>query len=667
MKTMSLYSFAICSAVILGVVLECRADLSWSAVSPDGRNEIRLYSSPLSYQVSRDGAVVAARTGIGLSVDGKALEATAAEPKRATRRFLGGVALSPVYKKSSVDMAARETFVDFGDWGVRLCARNDGVAYRFETSFKGRVRICGEKASVSLPSGDAVCRGGLTDMFGYEEVLHFSKKASELNLSDKMLYLPFGYSAGGKFVVFTESDLSDYPVLYFGSYTNGTLTSKFSPAVKKTQYTTKDGKPTDKPGSLTLKVLEQEDYLVETAGTRTLPWRVFILADEPAKVCEADIVWALAREKDDDADFSWVKPGMAVWDWWSAYDHKGYPDGCTTEAYRKFIDLAASRSIPYVVFDAGWAENKLNIWKFNPAMDVPFLIKYARAKGVDIILWIAWTQAYGDEERVASHFAKLGAKGFKVDFIDRSDSEAVNFTERFAAACAKHGMVIDYHGVFHPTGLNRRYPNVLNYEGIRGLEYHKWFDDDEKAAMFNDVAAAYLRMSAGPMDYTPGAMVNHGIGSGYKGSVLTPGSVGTRCRQMAMMALYEAPLQMLADSPTNYAKNDECFSFMAAVPTVWKSIIGLAGTPETVFVAAREAKDGSWYAFGINTAEARDVMLATGFLRKGEWRAEIFRDAGDAREVASKYVRETKTVKPGDKLPLHMAPGGGFIIRFVRK
>lgn len=665
MKKTLLHRIAIIVSFILGAAISHGAD-SWAVRSPDGRNEIRLYVSPLSYQVSRDGVTIAARSEIGLTVDGKAIESGAARPKRVMQKFLGGVADSPVYKKSRVDITARELFVDFGDWGVRLSARNDGVAYRFETSLKGRVKINSEKAELKIPSPDALCRGGLTEIFGYEELIHFSKKAGEMDLGGKMMYLPFGYSTGGKFAVFTESDLSDYPVFYFGSYTNGTLKSKFECAAKKTQYTTKDGVATDKPNSLSLKITEHDDYLAVTSGTRTFPWRVFILADNPSKICEADTVWALARDKDDNADFTWVKPGMAVWDWWSAYDHKGYPDGCTTEAYKKFIDLAAAHSIPYVVFDAGWAENKLNIWKFNPAMDVPSLIEYARSKGVDIILWIAWTQAYGDEERVAAHFAKLGAKGFKVDFIDRADAEAVNFTEHFAAACARHKLVIDYHGVFRPTGLNRRYPNVLNYEGIRGLEYHKWFDGDESDAMFTDVTAAFLRMSAGPMDYTPGAMINHGIGSGYKGSVLTPGSVGTRCRQMAMMALYEAPLQMLADSPTNYANNKECFEFMAAVPTVWKSIVGLAGTPETMIVAARQARNGSWYACAVNTAKAQDAMLDTGFLKSGEWRAEIFRDAGDAKEDASKYVRVTMVIKAGDKLRLHMAPGGGFIIKFSR-
>ncbi len=635
-----------------------------SAVSPDGRNEIRLCASPLAYEVFRDGVTVVAASEIGMTVNGRHLDGTAADGKRSAAPVVrkgtrSGVADAPVYKKAKVDLSANETFADFGEWGVRLVARNDGVAYRFETKMDGKIKVECEKANLSLPSADAKCWGNLTHAFGCEESVPFSAKAGEIDLAGKMLYLPFAYATGGKYVAVAESDVRHYPVWYFGSRNGATFEAKFERAPKKTRKQ-----------AAGIRILEHDAFLVETEGTRTFPWRTFILADAPVKFCEADILWALAPAQDTDADFSWVRPGKVAWDWWCRFDNGRK---CDTKGYERFIDFAAANGLEYVVLDWYGFEIRFgfDIWEPHPAVDVEHLVKYAKERGVDLWHWMAFHQVYGDEERVASRFAKQGVKGFKVDFIDRGDADVARFMEKFAAACAKNRMHVEYHGAYRPTGLQRRYPNVLNYEGIHGQEWMlpNLYKGDEAGTMFSDVAACYLRMTAGPMDYTPGAMLNHGIGSGYRvrANTKSPGTVGTRCRQMAQVVLYEAPLQMLCDSPTNYGKNMACFAFMAKVPTVWKSVVGLAGTPDTMFVAARETRDGAWYAGGIATKEARDCTLDTSFLGGGEWTAEIFRDAGDAVEDAQKYVHATRTVKAGEKLPIHMAPGGGFAARFTAR
>ena len=652
----------ILASVALAIgVCAARAAEKTAVSSPDGKNEIRLYANPLAYEVVREGVTVVAKSEIGLTVDGARLDGEDATGhvspvvKRGTR---SGVADAPVYKKSKVDLSANEAFADFGAWGVRLVARNDGVAYRFETKKSGKMRVDAEKASLHLPSADAKCWGYRTRAFGEEESVPFVSKAGEIDLSKMMLYLPFAYEAGGKYVSVTESDVRNYPIWYFGSRTGAAFEAKFAGAPKRVQ----------KRGA-GIKVLEHETWLVETEGTRTFPWRVFILADAPAKFCEADIVWALAPAQDKGADFSWVRPGKVAWDWWNGFDGG---KTCDTKGYERFIDFAAKNGLEYVVLDWYGYEVRFgfNIWKPCPAVDVDHLVKYARERGVDLWHWMAFHQVYGNEERVASHFAKAGIKGFKVDFLDRGDAGVARFMEKFADACARNKMHVEYHGAYRPTGLHRRYPNVLNYEGIHGQEWMLpgLYKLDEKGTMFSDVAACYLRMTAGPMDYTPGAMNNHGIGSGFRprDKRNQPGTLGTRCRQMAQVVLYEAPLQMLCDSPTNYEKNRECFAFMAKTPTVWKNTVGLAGTPDTMFVAARETRGGAWYAGGITTAEARDCTLDTSFLGAGEWTIEIFRDAGDAKEDAQRYVHETRKVKAGEKLSLHMAPGGGFVARCCR-
>jgi len=644
-----------------------------SVVSPDGRNEISFSETSLRYEVRRDGKMLVAPTPIGLVVDGKSLSEGVAGPKVVVRKTAAGKELvaSSVYKKCQVDVARNETFLDFGDWGLALAAHNDGVAWRFEMNKPGVVDD--EKAAVTIPKS-ARCWFNRTGRysFGCEETMPEFADAAQLKTDEaKAFYLPFVYSVNGKTVAVLDVDVHDYPVWNFGDVAQaeeGTvLKSLFAKYPKTTVRTVNDGdwsvRKTVPEGGRWVEVKESENFIAKSAAGRVLPWRVFVLADSPSKLCEADISYALATPAAKGDDFSWVKPGKVAWDWWNAFDNKGDPEGCTTETYVRFIDFAAATGVEYVIFDEGWSA-KLDIWKFSPSVNVPYLIDYANKKGVGIILWMAWAQIVGEEERVAAHFEKLGAKGFKVDFMDRGDAEIAVFLDTFAATCARHKMLVDYHGAYRPVGLHRAYPNVLNYEGIHGLEWMKFYKGGD--FMANDVRAFFLRMTAGPMDYTPGAMDNYPLGD-YRGTGKNPGSIGTRCHQMALMALYEAPLQMLCDAPTKYEKNMECFSFMAKVPTVWAETVALGGTPDTFAAVARKAKDGAWYAAAISNAEARDFVLDTSFLCDGKWVAEIFRDAPDADLAPRHYVHETRTVHAGEKETIHMASGGGCIVRFVQK
>ena len=660
--------------VVLGAVSTavasacCAANNVGTAVSPDGRNAIRLYADPLSYEVLRDGVVVAAKAEIGVRFNGTCLAEDRVAAASVTPRKLAGTVPTPTYKKASVSLEGNETFADFGDFAVRLVARNDGVAYRFELKKAGTVNC--EKADLTVPKA-ARCWYNRTSRssLGCEETVPQFSDASALKTDAKAaFYLPFAYSVGGKTVAVTESGLKEYPALYFGDVeqtdTGAQLASLFAKYPKATTRVGGWGKEKGlKTGGRWVRVTGTEDFIAKTDAPRALPWRVFILADSPSKLCEADIVYALAEPVAEGSDFSWVRPGKVAWDWWNDFDNKGTSKGCTTEGYKRFIDFAAKAGVEYVIFDEGWSE-ALNIWKYSPRVDVPYLIEYGKKKGVGIILWMAWAQMYGEEERVAEHFSKLGAVGFKVDFMDRADAEVTAFLERCAKACAKHKLLVDYHGVYRPVGLHRTYPNVINYEGIHGLEQMKW-GRKEKDMAHNDVAAFFLRLTAGPMDYTPGAMDNYPIGN-YKGNGRNPGSVGTRCHQMALMALYEAPLQMLSDSPTKYEKNMECFSFMAKTPVVWDETIGLGGCPESYAIAARKAKDGSWYVAGITNKEARDFEVKTDFLDDGEWKVDMFRDDKDSDAQPTKYVHTTNTIKKGESLKSRMASGGGFVIRFSK-
>ena len=680
---------SLCSLLVLscGSLLadECRPDAQpLRVVSPDGHNEIRLFGAPLAYDVLRDGVTVVGRTPVDMTVDGASLAEKSRCP-HVTRATLSGREATPVYKKSEIDLSANTLFADYGDWGVRLLARNDGVAYRFETKKPGRIRVNGESAPLTIPDRNAKCFVYRTNMFGHEEAPVDRFVAKDLItdprgprnwLGKGMVYLPIAYSVGGKCVAVSESGVFDYPIWNLQRHADAAakdtgdsvhLTSRFAGWPKSTErWLSWNGEGGSVPtGGRKIVITEHEDYLTETDGTRTFPWRTFVLADSYVKFCESDLVRALAKPADAKTDYSWVRPGKVAWDWWNAFDNQGN-DGCNTKTYERFINFASKNGIEYVIFDEGWSET-LNIWKFHPDVDVPHLIEYAGKRGVGIILWMAWAQVAGDEDRVADHFAKLGAKGFKVDFMDRGDAGIMRFMAKFAEACARNRMMVDYHGVCRPVGLERTYPNIINYEGIHGLEMMKGFvDSTEKEVMSNDVCAFFVRLVAGPMDYTPGAMLNYPLGGVYKGSEKFPGSVGTRCHQLSQFVLYEAPLQMLSDSPTNYEKNEECLKFLAKVPTTWRKTVGLGGTPDSYAACARQAKDGSWYAAAISTEEPHDIAIDTSFLGEGEWTAEVFRDAEDADRHPTHYVRESRKVKAGDSLSFRLAPGGGCAMRFVR-
>ena len=677
MKRRNYLAGMLAAAAVAGCTCNPIAKNEATAVSPDGHNEIRFQLKPFAYEVLRDGQTLVAKTAVGMKIDGACL-CQNAMVKEVTTKALSGCEKTEVYKKDKVCLEGQETFIDYGDFGVRLVARNDGVAYRFETKFPGEVTVDCEKAGFTLcPKAECYVNYNGSDFKGDPlqnswESVNEKHLAGELKVPEgKIAYLPFVFKAAdGTAVCVTESDLVDYPGwnLKNGEADKGVLfRGEFAMFPKKVAFCEGWGNYHLDPNTRlrSQKVLEREDFLVKTKGTRTFPWRCFQIGADASKLVESDLVWALATPNKA-GDGKWIKPGKVAWDWWNAFDNLGEEQGCTTKGYERFIDFAAKNGVEYVIFDEGWSE-KLNIWKYHPRVDVPHLIKYAEERGVGIILWMAWAQVVGEEEKVASYFAKLGAKGFKVDFMDRDDAACVNFLWKFADACAKEHMLVDYHGMFKPTGMERAYPNVLNFEGIHGLEQTKWYTA-KWDMMASDVKSYFVRMSAGPLDYTPGAMDNYPVGPKelYKGTHTNPGSIGTRCRQMAMMTLYFAPLQMLCDSPTKYEKNLECFKFMAETPVVWDDTIGLKGDPDTMCACARR-KGGAWYAAGMTNAEARDFDLCTKFLGAGEWTAEIFRDAPNADVEPAKYVHEKKVVKAGDKFAVHMAPGGGFVVKFTKK
>ena len=645
-----------------------------SVKSPDGKNEIRLSTEPtLSYSVYRGGIERVSPSPIALEIEGVGtLGGAGAKIATADTVSVKGTIDTPIYKKARVDESANRTTVTFeGGWGIVLVARNDGVAYRFTTSLPGRVKVLNEVASLGLPDAMATvfagyCRNNKGDPLQCSwESIYTTTNAAGVAAGGQTVYLPLVVKHGdGVVMCVTESDLLDYPGWNLKRAEGDAiaLTANMARYPVKSEHRNGREVSPDKP-LRSMFVTERAAYLAETAGTRAYPWRVFILAQDETKLCEADIVYALASpsrlSKTD-----WIRPGKVAWDWWNCWNVSGVPfrAGCNTATYEYYIDFAAEFGVEYVIMDEGWSK-KLNILELNPETDVPRLIKYANARGVGIILWCAWPQLVGRQNEIFGKYAKMGVKGFKIDFMDRDDQQMENYLEETAKIAADWKLLIDYHGMHKPTGLSRTYPNVLNYEGVYGLEQTKWARGVDFPR--NDLLSFFCRLSAGPMDYTPGAMLNM-TKEQFQPNYAQPGSQGTRVHQMALMSLYEAPLQMLCDSPTQYLRNRECFTFMANVPVTWDETVGIAGAMED-YVAVARRKGDAWYVSAINSWEPRKIEIALPFLGEGKWRAEIFEDGINADRDATDYVRKTVTVSAGEKLKIALAPGGGWTAKFVRK
>ncbi|MFO7936264.1 MAG: glycoside hydrolase family 97 protein [Kiritimatiellia bacterium] len=641
---------------------------TFSVKSPDGKNEIQLFvGDELQYSVLRNGITRVVPAAIGMTIEGKGTLGVNPEVIDSRKRAVKSVIKTPIYKKSEINGNGNELTVSFaGNYKVVFRAFNDGVAYRFATAFGGPVKVMDENASIAFPYPD------LTAYVGYNWGNRDDPKQDKLQnswesiyekttVSDiaadktRLIYLPLllEYKDGVCMCV-TESDLLDYPG--WNLYRKGGDKTKLSPWMAK--YPVHESEVNNQRQ---IRIKEREPWLAQTKGTREYPWRVFIMADQPAELVESDIVYALATPHDKPDGFSWVKPGKVAWDWWNKWNVSGvdFRAGCNTATYEYYIDFAEKNNIEYVIFDEGWSV-KLKIMEIHPDVDVPHLIRYAAERGVGIILWCSWPQLVGRQHEVFKRYADMGAVGFKIDFMDRDDQFVVNFLEKTAAIAAEYKLIVDYHGMFKPTGLQRTWPNVLNFEGVHGLEQLKW----EKGSDFpaNDCKIIFTRMVAGPLDYTPGSMRNQ-TKKGFTPNFSQPSSQGTRVHQLALMSLFEAPLQMLCDSPTLYMRNQECTDFMVKVPTVWDETIGLAGDVDAYAAIARR-KGNVWYVSAISNWEARELTLDLSFI-EGKYRAEIFADGINADRDATDYTHSFQTISGGTKLKIKMAPGGGWTARLV--
>lgn len=410
-----------------------------------------------------------------------------------------------------------------------------------------------------------------------------------------------------------------------------------------------------------LIVQERADYIAKTQGARSFPWRMVKIATNDVQLLDTDLVYKLSDAPDPSIDFSWVKPGKVAWDWWCAVNLLGvdFRSGINTESYKYYIDFAAENGLEYVNLDEGWSD-QYDLMKLDDQIDLKEIVDYAHSKGVGIILWCVHYPLDEKLDEAMAMFDKLGIAGLKIDFMDRDDQVMVDYYHRIAKAAAEHKLLVNYHGAYKPSGLHRQYPNVINRESVRGLEYNK-FSKPYGTTPEHAVTIPFIRMAVGPMDYTPGAMTN-AQQANFGVFFDRPMSQGTRCQQLAMFVVFEAPLQMLSDAPTAYRAEPVILDYLKDVPTTWDETIALDGKIGDYAIIARKSGD-TWYVAGMTDWDPRDLEVDFSFLEKGQYKAEIFQDGINADRIGNDYKKLEKTIAAGSKETFHLAPGGGFVIK----
>jgi alpha-glucosidase len=638
------------SSYILTAAIQTTADM-YAILSPDRHISVTVSTgTEISYSIAVDGRQILRPSPVSMTLaSGQVLGRPATVVGRRSRSV--DQILRPVVrvKRAEIRDSYNEQRLDFsGGFSFTVRVFNDGFAYRFSTQLPGEIMVKDEQASFMFSEDGLLFFPEEESMMSHQERLYVRTKISGIK-APRFSSLPALVKVSGLNVVITESDLRDYAGmdLTVDSAPNG-LCGLFPKYPAKTELT----------GDRDEKVVERADYIARTRGTRDFPWRVLAVAAQDRELMETDIVYRLASETSL-KDTGWIKPGKVAWDWWNANNLYGVPfrAGINTETYRHYINFAAAHGIEYVILDEGWYRLG-DLMSVSPGMDIDVLAAYAREKKVGLILWVIWKTLDQQMEEALSKFEKWGVKGIKVDFMQREDQWMVNFYERTAREAAKHKLLVDFHGAYKPTGLARTYPNVLTSEGVKGLEHSKWGKD---ASPENAVTFPFIRMLAGPADYTPGAMIN-AAKDDFKPVFNRPMSQGTRCQQLAMYVVFESPLQMLADSPSNYMREPESLEFLSAVPSVWDETRVLdARVGEYVLVARRHGKE--WYVGGMTNWTARDLDLSFSFLGGGAYQADIYRDGPNADRAAVDYLREKLAVTSKESLQIHLAPGGGWAAR----
>lgn len=664
--------------------LQTSAAAKYSISSPDKRTTVYIQPNPLSFSIDHDGATLLKKTSISLKLsDGT-------HAKRVTNasrvRRLRETTEAPFHRQRQVASVCNEmTLTLNSSVSVTLRVFDEGVAYRFNYNGKSPVNVLDEQAQFCFYGNPSAWMSYSTNE-KKPFAMAFQAPYAQTRLSDALdtpSFLPVTVDCGSAKLTIHESDLEAYPGMFLKK--EHTLTLKAgSPKPAQTKDSTVSAELGNAltavfahypksfakyPGRQQSYVTDTERYIARLSGKRSLPWRILAISDSDTQMPLNDLVYKLASPNRIGST-SWIKPGKVAWDWWNAWNLKGVPfkAGINMDTYKYYIDFAAKNNIEYIVLDEGWYKpSSGDMLTVVPELNLPELISYAKERNVGIVLWTVFNVLDEQLEEACKRYSQMGIKGFKVDFLDRDDQTAQEMAYRIADKAAKHHLFLDYHGFYAPKGLNRTYPNILNFEGVFGLEDAKWGPDDKDMVSY-DVTFPYIRQMCGQADYTPGAMRNSQR-NGWHPNYYNPVSQGTRCHQAALYIVTDSPFTMLCDAPTNYEPEPDYVSFITGIPTVFDETRIVSGKIGEYIVTARRVGN-EWYVGGLNGWEPRDVSLDLSFLPDGNYPYILLSDGINADKNAEDYclsVIKDDNGKLNNKRPLtiHMAPGGGFALKLA--
>ena len=627
--------------------------------SPDGTLKVEISAgNELAYQVMHGNDTILSHSNIGLVLENGTIVGKTPRITGERRRKIKDNIESPFYRFKEFVATGNELDLKLkGGFGIIFRAYNEGVAYRFYTTQSSDIIIKEEQAEFNFKEDYTAYLPYTTNdkkpmAMAYQNVYDITPLSKA---QPKLAFLPVTVDCGSVKLTLLESDLEAYPGMFVQSQQGKYgLKGVFAPYPAKTDFY---------PWRKQEYVTETTDFISRSRGSRSYPWRVLAITEKDTDMPVNNLVYALASPNRI-GDTSWIKTGKVAWDWWNDWNLKGVPfkAGINMDTYKYYIDFASRNGLEFIVLDEGWyAPKSGDMLTVIPELDLPELIAYGKSKGVEIVLWTVFNVLDSQLEAACKKYADMGIKGFKVDFLDRDDQTAVEMVYRIAEMTARYKLTLDLHGIYKPTGINRTYPHIINFESVFGMEEVKWTDIKNNMPLY-DVTFPYIRMMAGPVDYTPGVMRN-ATKADWRAMYYTPASMGTRCHQLAAYIVHDSPFTMLCDATTNYLNEQECVDFIASLPVEVDSTFIASGELGKYIVTVRK-KDVNWYIGGMTNWDERDVQLDFSFLPEGmSYTAVLFKDGVNANKQAEDYRKETIRIDKDSRLTLHLASGGGFAMK----
>ena len=630
-----------------------KAQKHYTLVSPDKAIEVNIsVGDSVHYGVLLDKRELLRQSSVFFHPDflGNSLGKISAVSRKTLNRNLHPV----VWQKSSL---IRDCFnqltIDFsGNISLQWRVYNNGLAWRWIVPKQEPYKILAETANFNFHRKDSCWYPADSSFYSSFETTY--EHLSLDNISrDTLGELPALFNVKGTKVLVTESNLLDYAGMWIQGNNDGSMQAIFPHYPKATKITS----PIDQ------KVTLRDPFIAQYDAPHSFPWRVIMIARQSTDLLTNQLVYQLADSSK--GDYSWVKPGKSAWDWWNGRNLSGvdFHSGLNMKTYKYYIDFASRYGLKYFLIDGGWSRES-DILTPRAGIDIKALADYARQKHVGLLLWVSWLALDQHLDSALDQYISWGIKGIKVDFMQRDDQPMVEFCTRVAKATATRKLLVDFHGVYKPTGLYRTYPNVLTSEGVHGAEYLKW-EKEMRSSPQHAVTIPFIRMAAGPMDYTPGAMRN-AQKENWAPFMNRPMSLGTRCQQLAMYVIFESPLQMLADSPSDYYKEPQCMEFLQHVPVEWQTTIPLKAKTGEYILMARQAPNADWYIGAMTNWVPRDLTFNLSFLGKGHYRMKSWKDGLNADRNAEDFEIETRRVNSANVLHIHLEKGGGWVARIIK-